>query len=299
MPNPSFELESCEEMNDWFENGITGWYNVGLGTSDIYNSCTVDGVGVPSNFAGWQDARTGVGYAGLIPYEDLYFMGDTGWFVDSREYIQIELIEPLVKDAIYAVSFFVSVADNYATCFTSGIGVYLSSEQIDSDVPFELFDYPSQIYSTEILTDSISWTEIGGEFTANGGEIYLTIGCFKHDSEIEIDCFPDTVTQRNAYYYIDDVSVVLESVNYLLEVPNIFTPNNDNDNDYFEIITNGYTGVDVHVYNRWGIQVFTSISLDFKWNGTDLSNGVYYYTLELERIDGSIDYKKGYVQLIR
>ena len=64
-------------------------------------------------------------------------------------------------------------------------------------------------------------------------------------------------------------------------MPNVFTPNNDGQNDYF--IIEGTPGVTyyIHVYNRWGQQVYSPPrSESIRWDGRDGSGqspaaGVY------------------------
>ncbi|HTL82667.1 MAG TPA: gliding motility-associated C-terminal domain-containing protein [Bacteroidia bacterium] len=79
-------------------------------------------------------------------------------------------------------------------------------------------------------------------------------------------------------------------------VPNVFTPNGDNTND--SLTVQYACSVDLTVYNRWGQKVFSSngthISWDGRFNNNPVSEGVYYYTLELNGTS-----KKGFVQVIR
>jgi len=75
----------------------------------------------------------------------------------------------------------------------------------------------------------------------------------------------------------------------IYELPNVFSPNNDNRNDlYIPILP--YRDVDsinLVVYNRWGDVVFETRDPDIKWNGLHkgtkeiLSSGVYYYSCEV------------------
>jgi len=71
-----------------------------------------------------------------------------------------------------------------------------------------------------------------------------------------------------------------------IEIPNIFTPNADNFNDYFQIkhIEN-YPNSKLVIYNRWGNKVYESLNYQNEWNGKDCSEGTYYYVLYLS--DGS------------
>lgn len=63
-----------------------------------------------------------------------------------------------------------------------------------------------------------------------------------------------------------------------LRIPNVFTPNNDGQNDYFEI--QGLEGVDrveLTVINRWGNEVYRSREYRNDWNGGNLAEGTYFY----------------------
>lgn len=87
--------------------------------------------------------------------------------------------------------------------------------------------------------------------------------------------------------------------------PNVFTPNADGVNDYFELAdASCVTAVNFKCYNRWGQTVYNGSSPILKWNGktTDgklLSDGVYYYALEITFINGTTEVKKGWFSLIR
>ncbi|MBC5991379.1 gliding motility-associated C-terminal domain-containing protein [Pontibacter cellulosilyticus] len=80
---------------------------------------------------------------------------------------------------------------------------------------------------------------------------------------------------------------------------NIFTPNGDGLNDFFEIPalpTDFCTAqfASIKIFNRWGKEVYVSTSNTFKWDGKGVNDGVYFYV---------IDYKtttyKGSVTLVR
>ena len=75
-----------------------------------------------------------------------------------------------------------------------------------------------------------------------------------------------------------------------LFIPNVFTPNGDGKNDFFEIIgTNNPCIIAVNrlvIFNRWGMKVFEAVGSQFRWdgrnNGNELTTGVYFYVLEGE-----------------
>jgi gliding motility-associated-like protein len=85
-----------------------------------------------------------------------------------------------------------------------------------------------------------------------------------------------------------------------LEFYNVFTPNNDGNNDTFGIGgIQGFSGSKLSVYNRWGVQVYYNSNFTGAWQGknnisTPLPGGTYYYTLAVnydgeEPLEISID----------
>ncbi len=67
--------------------------------------------------------------------------------------------------------------------------------------------------------------------------------------------------------------------------PNIFTPNGDGLNDYFEIpqLPSDFCTAsfkNIRIYNRWGKEVYMSNKNDFKWDGKNVNAGVYYYVID-------------------
>ncbi|MCB9234611.1 MAG: choice-of-anchor L domain-containing protein [Bacteroidia bacterium] len=89
-----------------------------------------------------------------------------------------------------------------------------------------------------------------------------------------------------------------------LYVPTGFTPNNDNDNDYFSIQHRLLTSIQLSVFDRWGKLVYQTYDLNFKWDGKDSKNqdlpeGVYMYVIEANAYNGAPITKSGSVTIIR
>ena len=85
-------------------------------------------------------------------------------------------------------------------------------------------------------------------------------------------------------------------------IPNAFTPNNDGRNDFFHPLPDyGYTLTDMHVYDRWGQEVYSGLTGG--WNGTlsgkPLEPGTYFYFMTFHCIMGGTEQRHGDVQLIR
>jgi gliding motility-associated-like protein len=92
------------------------------------------------------------------------------------------------------------------------------------------------------------------------------------------------------------VSIVPHNTDII--IPNIFTPNNDEVNDLFEIVNLPEGGKHkLVITNRWGKEMFTSS--DYKagtfWNAEDAPEGIYFYRLQ---VSGGKTYS-GWVEILR
>ena len=89
---------------------------------------------------------------------------------------------------------------------------------------------------------------------------------------------------------------VLESTDELF-VPNVFTPNGDYVNDFFELNVSAPFELHVSIFNRWGELIFESNDCYFKWNGEfrgeKVQAGTYVYF-----ITGKFN-RKGTLTLLR
>jgi gliding motility-associated-like protein len=88
-----------------------------------------------------------------------------------------------------------------------------------------------------------------------------------------------------------------------LEIPNVFTPNGDQVNDYFEVETDGTTVYEFSVFTRAGTRIYYSKSPRIFWDGNSLEGkelkaGIYYYVIDEE--GGSDPFgKTGFMYLYR
>jgi gliding motility-associated-like protein len=75
------------------------------------------------------------------------------------------------------------------------------------------------------------------------------------------------------------------------ELPNVFSPNGDGVNDYFVPFPYSYVkDIELHIFNRWGGEVFSTTDPDIHWDGTNAqsktlcSDGVYFFTCKVNEI---------------
>ena len=97
-----------------------------------------------------------------------------------------------------------------------------------------------------------------------------------------------------------EVSILNE---FILYVPNSFTPNEDNRNDEFEIITAGIDSYEIVVFNRWGETLFNSAdpfdSWDGKHKGAFVPSGTYVYKIRVKGENGQAKEVIGHINLLR
>ena len=96
------------------------------------------------------------------------------------------------------------------------------------------------------------------------------------------------VTERGIYVLfstnicgtdVDSVNVDYEYCGEV-DIPNIFTPNNDGKNETFFIKGIKHEAWELYIYNRWGDLVYLSKDYQGDWTGADNSDGTYYYVLQ-------------------
>lgn len=94
--------------------------------------------------------------------------------------------------------------------------------------------------------------------------------------------------------------------NYDIFIPNIFSPNGDGANDFFEYFGNkaGVKFLTVEVFNRIGEKVFESNDIQFRWDGKYKGvlqePGVYVYLFKVTFVDNHTEKQyKGSITLMR
>ncbi len=238
VPNPGFE--EYKECPTWFSSValpntpqlyLQDWVAPNRGTSDYYNACAWDyrWVGVPYNAGGCTPAKEQNAYAGFYVFANADTNSNEFLY---REYLQVRLKQPLVKDVGYCVSFYVTPMDtnlhnsDLYIFAAKNIGAYLSKKQVidtATQQSYQNLPYEPQITADKVIDDTAHWTLISGVFTAEGGEEWLTIGNFEDDINtrplVQMTVgFPSNIAYNISYYFIDQVSVY--GLNTVSALPN-------------------------------------------------------------------------------
>lgn len=171
------------------------WFQPTKGTTDSFHKRSANYQSkIPDNYFGFQAPKDGLSYVGLGAYKG-----------GGREYICQELTMPFVKDSVYSLEFWVSLADRSKFAFDS-LGIGLSKAKSSWDVVIPAYD--TLLVYHGVILDTINWTKVSFNYTARGGEQYLFIGCFaRSDRSLSLSGRTQKMLHEWAYYYLDQVSV--------------------------------------------------------------------------------------------
>ncbi|MEO8150726.1 MAG: CotH kinase family protein [Bacteroidia bacterium] len=86
-------------------------------------------------------------------------------------------------------------------------------------------------------------------------------------------------------------------------IPSAFSPNGDLNNDLYQVYGTNITSMELHIYNRWGQEVFSTTDKNKGWDGTykgeKLNTDVFAYHIKLLFTNGETVAKKGTITLMR
>jgi OOP family OmpA-OmpF porin len=279
VPNPSFEIYSLCPNNQGQLNRANSWIQPTGNDPDYFNACANPIlIGTPANFIGYQNARTGNGYAGFCSYYNC---------PNCRDYIEVRLTDTLIQNKKYCVSFYVSLADS-SRSGVSSIGAYFSPVLIDSQETIEYLPYIPQVNASAMnpLIDTVNWMMVSDTFVASGGELYMVIGVFAQDSQLVVDTIrPNLFGNIFSYYYIDDVSVTdlgyvgIESQTLSNNISLFPNPSDGT----FQLKGNFPENSQLHIYNLLGEEIIQPISLPQGNQAVpvelSLAEGIYIYRI--------------------
>jgi OmpA-OmpF porin, OOP family len=213
IPNPSFELYANTPLG-WYLKGehfnyaLKYWTSPTATSPDAYSPK----VKVPDNWAdkgfGKLKAHSGNSMVGITVY------GCENGKPHCREYIQIQLAEPLVPNQDYELAFYYSHLPR--SLQINNLGAYFAKKKINTKIE-ESLNVNADVFASEILSASGTWKKFAKQFKAKADADYLILGNFFSDNQ--------TLTQPSvkadglnfAYYYIDDV--VLKKIPPILPIP--------------------------------------------------------------------------------
>jgi trimeric autotransporter adhesin len=190
---------------------------------------------------------------------------------------------------------------NGCVSYTPGSVIVYPQPQPDFYVdpqPASVFDPQVQFYdaSTGAVINSWQWTfGVPGAASQaqNPGYTYPDAG------QYEV-----WLTTTSDYGCMDSVlKIVTIDPEFVIYVPNAFTPNYDGTNDVFMAKGEGIKDFRLFVFDRWGMKVFESEQLGSGWDGTlrgeAVQEDVYVWKIELKTWKNESKIFRGTVSLLR
>ncbi len=212
VPDAGFENNKFIPANFSAINASRSWTRPSLGTSDLFCKCgkkqeKYSLVNVPHNSMGNQYPHTGSCYAGLFALSHGAY----------REYLQTPLKTSLEKNKTYEFSLYISLAD-YSRAAIDQLGVCFLNDKANYNNT-NLITHLKPLYlkiENEARNDTVTWHCLKASYRATGGESFLLIGSFgiteiqptKVKAPKEARSRINQFTERDAYYFIDDVSLI-------------------------------------------------------------------------------------------
>ncbi len=203
VPNPGFEQFSILP-HGWFYRGsdfsslVKDWSSASEASPDVYGPK----INVPHT---WQEK----GFGRKKPRSGQYMIGITSYGCKEgkphcREYVQVNLTEPLVVGQAYHVEFWASPL--HTGLHANKLGIYFSQRKLQEKTDRVVRRNP-QVFSEKIVPgNQFLWHKIQGDFTADKPCKFLVIGNFYPDDETEHSLGSENA-HKFAYYYLDDVVV--------------------------------------------------------------------------------------------
>lgn len=181
-----------------------GWSSSTQAAADLFSEKVKKGFGTPVNTFGRENPFEGKNYAGIRTYAYNN--------KEPRSYLSTSLKTPLKKGKTYCVVFHLSLAEGskYAA---NNVGVHLSKKQYHIKENRNLTLPTHVIHGDNPLFNAyFGWDEVCAVYTAEGGEVFLTIGNFFTNEETKSQKLKKPkgfagTSVLSSYYYIDGVSL--------------------------------------------------------------------------------------------
>lgn len=180
---------------------------------------------------------------------------------------------------------------NSAGCFDSHTESNLINIYPDPFADFSFMPTPVTVLNSNVQFTDLSYSDINNwEWT------FGLLG--SSNDQAPTFLFPQTAGEHlvsleviNIYGCTDSISkqiIILDNINIF--VPNTFTPDGDEFNQYWMIYA---TGIDIYeteviVYNRWGEQIWKTLDINVPWDGTYMGklvpDGIYTWIINTKSV---------------
>lgn len=203
VPNAGFEEhDECTQGVDWPD--LHDWTIPSLTQEPHYyhecnNGTIADGLGVPYNFIGYQNAHQGVGYVAATVYVRHHSY--------AHQKLTTHLTQVLQAGQTYCIQFWLSLADSSEARCNLLHGLFTDTLPSAFNGQDSLWAEQAQVTFATDQTDTTTWHLVEAQYIAAGGEEYFTFGNFLPDTLTDVT-FPGPIyLNSRSMFYVDDVYV--------------------------------------------------------------------------------------------
>ncbi|MCO5231098.1 MAG: PKD domain-containing protein [Chitinophagales bacterium] len=219
------------------------------------------------------------------------------WFVDGVRIDTLQRVHVTPQDNVV---YMVQVKNG--SCKELNIPVYVEVRDIPSlNVVGDMDILKGQTVLLEAYSDE------GVTYSWSPSDYLSCTDCpFPSAKPVATTTYTVTATDAFGCKVSEDIQVNVHTAcdGSLIQIQNVFTPNNDGINDFFSLKNNNFIQLErIRIYSRSGEMVFESRNVDDIWdgsvNGTPLNTGVYVYYLEGRCNNGESILLNGNITLLR
>jgi gliding motility-associated-like protein len=291
------------------------WYDVSSGGTPIYNGVAFNTPNLTSNATYYVEAVANGCTSSRIPVN--VFVQTVSSMNDTTVCIYDQLtLNGLPTGGIWLG---VGITNNVFNASIAGVGSHLITYEFNGCTASFIITVEDTLIPNVVVKPSLPATvtlpQTEFNFTdqtlgavqwhwnfGNGDTSNLSSVSIKY---LQPGTYTVTLTIQNATGCVSTVvlgPIIVEEG--IFEVPNVFTPNGDGVNDVFLPKVQGYELKSLLVYDRWGIELYSSEGSVIGWNGklkngADAVDGVYNYVIELQKSDGTKFKRVGVITLTR
>ncbi len=201
-----------------------------------------------------------------------------------------------------------TTGENTSEITVSEAGIYgVTATDVCGDVVTAETEITALINELFVAFDIEGTLDCGGEIgvtvETNGSSFFWNIGDSTNTNNPTFFTEPGSYTVQTTdgcYILSESVELTASAANNV-EVPNVFTPNNDDVNDTFSPVffCDEVSDYNLEVYNRWGASVFQTTDTGVVWDGADSVADVYAWVLRVVFLDGERIERRGDLTLVR
>jgi len=168
--------------------------------------------------------------------------------------------------------------------------------------PKEIYTFNPGVCFTNLSTGAINYYW-DFDFIGATGNSLLTNPCIVQFPSNQEKTYNVKLLVTSDKGCLDSVYVsVIVLDEFLLYVPNSFSPNNDDINDDFSVSATGIDSYEILIFNNWGELIYSSSdpldSWDGKFNGAIVPAGVYIYKIRLKAENREVREKFGHINIL-